>query len=337
MRNIVITGGGTGGHLAVANAFKNECNLLDIEPLYIGSENGQERDWFVDDSGFIDKIFFNTHGVVNKKGIKKLTSLYEILKNGKLAKELFEKHNIDKVISVGGYSAAPAALATVSSNQKLYIHEQNAHVGSLNRLLKPFAKYFYSSYHESPVMDYPIDRTFFDRYRHRKDIKTIIFLGGSQGAVAINNIALNLAKELLSRDIKIIHQCGKYDYDRVSMEYKKSSLDVELIDFSKNIIDIMDRADFAIARAGASTVWELTALGLPALFIPYPYAAGDHQYYNAKFLYDKKLAYVSRESSFEQRLLFDLLERDVSQMSSGLKEMIKPDGAKRIVEHILND
>ncbi len=333
--SIVITGGGTGGHLSIIDALTEEFSSRGIKLIYIGSNSGREVDWFKNRDIFLDFILLDSKGVVNKRGIGKFSSLYNILKASFACKKIFKKYNVDRVISVGGYSAAPAAFASIFFNKKLFIHEQNAHIGSLNRVLKPFAERFFSSYFGDSTWDYPVKSTFFDRYRTRERVNKIIFLGGSHGAQAINNFALANAKKLSKNGIEIIHQCGVYDYKRVKSEYEKLNVEVELFDFSKNIIDYMEKADFAISRAGASTIWELVATGLPTLYIPYPYAANDHQYLNAKFLVDRDLAFLSRESDILDIDLISLLDFDFKEKSTELKKLISRDGALRIVDSIL--
>ena len=334
---IALSGGGTGGHLAIVRALKNVLNQKGIEPIYIGSNQGQDRSWFENESGFSQKYFLNSQGVVNKKGIKKLLSLYEILKSSSTCRTIFKENSIRSLISVGGYSAAPASFATIGSSVELYIHEQNAAIGRLNKILKPFAKEFFSSYDkDSKIRDYPVDISFFKHQKEIEKLETIIFLGGSQGAKAINELALKLAPKLQKKDIKIIHQTGKNELEKVKDFYKKEKINADVFDFSPNLIEKISKADFAISRAGASTLWELCALGIPALFIPYPYAAGDHQYYNAKTLANKGLALIKRENQINSDTLFkEIKNLNLKTISDGLKDEIKPNGALKIIEHII--
>lgn len=331
---IAITGGGTGGHLAIAKAICEVYNGREIRPVYIGSENGQDRDWFEGYPGFSKTYFLKTSGVVNKRGFGKLNSLFNILQKSFTCKEIFKKHEIDKVFSVGGYSAAPASLASVLTKKPLFIHEQNAVTGRLNKILRPFAKEFFSSY-EGFFDPYPVASRFFKTQRVRQEIQTILFLGGSQGATFINNLAKDLAVILSKKGINIIHQCGNNDYEELQLFYKENSIDVDLFAFSDELHIKMQEADFAISRAGASSLWELVANGLPALFIPFPYAANDHQYFNAKNLVDKKMAFLHRQDDIRHEEILELLESvDVANISQQLQKSIFVDGAKKIVDII---
>jgi len=331
--SIVITGGGTGGHLMIAKAIKEELNQRGVKPIFIGSNHGQDRSWFEDDDGWSAKYFFDTSGVVDKKGLKKILSLYEISKKILEVKDIFKTHDVDKVFSVGGYSGAPSSFGAIIFRKELFIHEQNAVMGRLNTLLKPYAKKFYSN---DPAY-YPVREVFFKNAKVRSKIKTIIFLGGSQGATAINEFAFNVAKILDKNDIKIIHQCGNRDLKRAEEFYKKEGIDAKVFAFSNSLDLDIKEADFAICRAGASTIWELVSSGLPALYIPYPYAAGNHQYYNAKFLSDKKLSLLKIQENLNDSLVDDIFNLDLKSMSQGLIDLSVKDGAKNIVDELLDE
>jgi UDP-N-acetylglucosamine--N-acetylmuramyl-(pentapeptide) pyrophosphoryl-undecaprenol N-acetylglucosamine transferase len=240
------------------------------------------------------------------------------------------------VFSVGGFSAAATAFAAKSVGIPLVIHEQNAALGSLNKLLRPYAAAFISSYlEESPLKAYPVKEVFFDNARVRERVKCIIFLGGSQGAKAINDLALDLAPVLQKRGIRIIHQAGEMHIDSVKKAYEDLGVEADVFGFTTKLAEYMCEADFAVARAGASTLWELSATALPTLFIPYPYAASDHQYYNAKFLVDQNLAWIMRESEIDKEQLLTLLEEDMSEKSRGLMHTIEKEGSRQIASLLI--
>lgn len=335
---IVITGGGTGGHLKVADSLIEEFSKRGMKPIFIGSVNGQDRDWFENDKRLNKAYFLETRGVVNKKGFGKIKSLLEIFRAMNKCFDIFDKNDVKVVVSVGGFSAAPATFASILSfSCKLYIHEQNSVMGKLNQITSKFASEVFSSFHQSsPLKDYPVAEEFFDNARIRRDIKKIIFLGGSQGAQAINNFALKVAPKLSELGIKIIHQTGKNDFDRVSLNYRKLQIEADVFAFTKELSTKMGEADFAVSRAGASTLWELSANSLPTLFVPYPYAAKDHQYTNAKFLEEKEMCYLSREHDLSEDLLLDILEKDNHFMSKKLVSSIQCNGVESIVDFILN-
>jgi len=329
--SIVLTGGGTGGHLAIVDAVKEHLN---DNLIYIGSTKGQDRAWFEDDNSFKKRYFIDSVTFANKSKVGKILALYDIAKEVLEARKILKNVNAKVVFSVGGYSAAPASFAAVTMGIPLVIHEQNAHIGMLNRVLKPFAKYFISSYEsDSPVRAYATKKIYFELARERKEIKTILISGGSQGAKALNEFALKLAPSLQEKGIKILHQAGEKHLKNVKQEYEKMGIDAKVFGFTKELPQIIAKADFAIARAGASTLWEMVANGLPALFVPYPYAAGDHQYYNAKYLVDNNLAFLSREKNLNIEETLKIIDNiDIKDISSKLLKINEPDGAKKIAE-----
>ena len=332
---IIVTGGGTGGHLSVAKALMEQLHKQNYKIIYIGSTKGADKEWFENDSLLYKTYFFDTRGVVNQNIIGKLKSMFMILKAVYKSYKIMKQFNIKKVISVGGFSAAAASFAAILSKKELYIHEQNSVMGKLNQITSKWAKEVFSSYDKtSLIKDYPINPKFFEHFRVRKEIKTIIFLGGSQGARAINNFALKVAPILNKLDIKIIHQAGKLDFQRVQEEYMKLDINVDLFYFTTNILEKMDQADFAISRSGASTLWELSAIGMPTLYVPYPWAAANHQYFNAKFLLKDKLCLLANEKDLNVKIIDDILKQDIAYMSENLQKCIHKNGAKQIIDKI---
>ena len=332
---IVVTGGGTGGHLSVAKSFIEEFYKRGYKVIFIGSTKGADKEWFQNHPKLYKTYFLDTRGVVNQNILGKVTSLFMIFKAVIKSINIFKHNNITKVISVGGFSAAPATFAAIGTKKDFYIHEQNSVMGRLNKLTSKKAKEIFSSYMESSkVRDYPINEKFFQHSRVRDDIKTIIFLGGSQGASAINNIALKVAPKLKELNINIIHQTGKNDFQNIKDEYARLNIDVDVFDFSTELLEKMNKADFAVSRSGASTLWELVALGIPTLFIPYPYAAADHQYHNAKYLYENDLCFLKREKELDEEYLYNILNEDMGLKSKKLISLIHKDAVKNIADII---
>ena len=178
---IAITGGGTGGHLNIAKCLLEAALSLNLECIYIGSQSGQDKKWFENEMKFSAKYFLPSSGVVDKKGFAKVKSFFHILNLSFTAQKILKHNQIQAVFSVGGYSAAAASFGALLAGVPLFLHEQNSKSGSLNSLLKPFAKGFYTAFSPTPV-PYPVADSFFETARKRKELKTLIFLGGSQGA-----------------------------------------------------------------------------------------------------------------------------------------------------------
>ncbi|MEA2028928.1 MAG: glycosyltransferase, partial [Campylobacterota bacterium] len=253
-----------------------------------------------------------------------LHAMYECVK---IIKELKPK----VIFSVGGHSAAPMAYAAKRMKIPLVIHEQNAYIERFHKNLRPYASYFISSYIEdSPIHAYPIKTEYFQKQRIRSDIKCVLFLGGSTGAKTINDLALSLAQNLHKKGIKIIHQTGEVHLEEVKKEYEAMGVEAKLFGYSKRVSSYMNEADIAIARAGASTLWELSANGLPTIFIPYSQAVEDHQYHNAKFLEDQKLAWIMREDQIYNDRILAIVDEDLSTISTKLQSRVEQNGDIKI-------
>lgn len=332
---LVFTGGGTGGHLVIALSLAQEALSRGHKVIFIGSTSGQDRQWFGDSSVFEETYFLETTGVVNKKGFGKLGALWKILKAVVESRQIIRASSADAIVSVGGFSAAPAAIAAITVQRPLYIHEQNAVTGKLNRLLRPYAKGFYSSYEEGKNhCDYPVSEGYFANARTRNKVKTVIFLGGSQGAKFINDLALEIAPWLNERGISILHQCGASDEERVKHAYRELGIEAEVYGFTTQIAQLIERSDFAISRSGASTLWELCAARVPAFYIPYPSAAADHQYHNARYVIDHNAGWCERQGEGMADKLKEAIVSDIRVKSEALGKLILPEGAAKIIEKI---
>ena len=330
--NLCITGGGTGGHLMIAEALLEAAISRGHSVIFIGSTHGQDRKYFEVGSAFKETYFLETTGVVNQRGLGKLKALFKVFKAFFKARTLLKVHNVNATYSVGGFSAAPASFASISRFLPLFIHEQNAVYGRLNKLLKPWATSFISAYDKnSSIEGYPVKERFYKSARVREKLETIIFLGGSHGAKAINDLALSVATELAKRQVKIIHQAGEADFERVKKSYEELGLEVELYAFTKELPELIQRADLAVSRAGASTLWELTTNGCPAFYVPYPYAAGDHQYFNAKFIVDNEMGWCEREGDALESKLIDVLDESLKKRSQKLLEHSSKDVALKMI------
>lgn len=332
---LCITGGGTGGHLMIAEALLEAASTQGHEVIFIGSTTGQDERYFKTDKRLRKAYFLQTTGVVNQKGFGKLKALWRVFSAFLKSRTILKKHSIDATYSVGGFSAAPASFASLSKKIPLFIHEQNAVEGRLNSLLKPYASRFISAYDaNSSIKGYPVKEVFYKNARLRECIKSVVFLGGSHGARAINDLALDVAKELKKRGIGIIHQAGESDFDRVKKEYEKMGVDAELYGFTKDLASLINRADFAISRAGASTLWELCTSGVPTFYVPYPYAAGDHQFYNAKFIVENNLGWCERESQDLKTKLLAVLDEPLKEKSQKLMQYASKDVAKKMIDDV---
>lgn len=147
-------------------------------------------------------------------------------------------------------------------------------------------------------------------------------------------MALSVANELKKRNIKIIHQAGESDLQRVKDEYASLGVEVELYGFTKDLASLIQRADLAVSRAGASTLWEATTNGLPAFYVPYPHAAGDHQYHNARFIVENELGWCEREGEDLRAKLLSVLDEPLEVKSKKLAEYANNDVAAKMIKDV---
>ena len=309
--SIIIAAGGTGGHifpaLAMANHFKENGHKVVIA----GTGNELERKIFSQSD--IEVEYFEARKI-KRNGLMTFLDpkIYQTIfrPDAKLIKFLkgFEP---DLVLGMGGYPSISTCTAVNGSDRTVVvIHEQNAKAGLANRYLAWTAAYavieglpgavggitkFFTGdcqYLGNPVRQEIIDKRQPSREFPDKSKKPRIFiLGGSQGARSIN-FAVPKAMHLLSKDtpVEITHDTGEVDYEKVKEIYKDLNIKAKVSKFIDDISQVYKWADIVIGRAGAMTISELSALGLPSILIPYPQATDNHQFYNAKFLVDKNAA-----------------------------------------------
>lgn len=336
---VAITGGGTGGHLQIVKLLKKELNRRGIEPVFIGSTAGKDREWIGKDLGWKKKYFLKSRGVANRHGIQKIRAIGEILGSVGEAGTILRREKVEKVVSVGGYSSAPATFGAIVTFRSLFIHEQNSRMGLVTKIARPFARHLFNSFFGRDP--YPVGEDFFKTARIRRKIGRVIFLGGSQGAVPINRLAIQLVPEFLNRGIEVIHQTGERGFREVETEYQKLGIanKVNFFSFSNNLAQLMGEADLAISRAGASTLFELVSNGLPSIFIPYPYATDNHQYFNALFLVKQELGELVEEKEDLSQLIWkkiEQIEKRIEEISKKLLKLNPPDGIIKIVDKILS-
>jgi UDP-N-acetylglucosamine--N-acetylmuramyl-(pentapeptide) pyrophosphoryl-undecaprenol N-acetylglucosamine transferase len=147
-------------------------------------------------------------------------------------------------------------------------------------------------------------------------------------------LALEIAPWLEERGIHIIHQCGVAEEERVHHAYHLLNIDAEVVGFTTKIASLIEKSDFAVSRSGASTLWELCAAGVPAFFIPYPSAAGDHQYHNARYIIDHNAGWCERQEDGLAQKLKEAIMSDIMAKSEALESLIAPDGAVKIIKKI---
>lgn len=332
---IIIAAGGTGGHLfpaqAVAEAFLEKDARNQI--LFVGSQKGLERQVLAKE-GFALKTI-EVVSLVGKPLRKKIGSLFIVGKGILQSWRLLGQFRPDLVLGMGGYTAGPVVLAAWLMGLKTAIHEQNVIPGLSNRLLGKVVDRVFISF-PATAQFFAKEKTFWTGNPVRKKFKlppsspspknsspfTLFILGGSQGAHHLNRAmmeALPLIEEMKGK-IHIIHQTGQKDYRQVAEAYRQKNWPAEVYPFLEDIERAYRQADFVICRAGASTLFELMAMGKPALLVPFPFAANDHQTLNARALVKAGAALLVADQDLNGAYLSALLKRLMKEREK-LREM----------------
>lgn len=352
---VVITAGGTGGHIfpALALISKLKEKEKNIEILYIGTTNRMEKD-IIPKEG-IPYIGIEMKGLNRKNIFKNIDVMKTYLKAVSKAKAELTKFKPDIVIGFGGYISAPVIYAAHKLKIKTIIHEQNSIPGVSNKFLSRYVDKVLVSFKES-IKDFPNDKTIYTgnpRSEQIKDIEKIdkttlgfkkdkaliIIVMGSLGSLTMTKKLKETLPLFKNKDYQVLLITGKDYYD----EYKdiKLSSNVKIVPFYNNLIGLMKDADLIVTRSGASTIAEITSIGLPAIMVPSPYVTNNHQYVNAKSLEDDGACIILKEEDFDKNSLVDLLDKTINDkkklnsMRSALLKRGVTDSATRIYEEII--
>ncbi len=357
---LVIAGGGTGGHLfpgiAVAEAFMARHSKNRV--LFIGTDKPFEKRVLAA-AGF-------DHAVVSAAGIKglglwrKCRAMAAVPRAMIQAAGIMAGFNPSAVLCVGGYSAGPVAAAARISGILVALHEQNRLPGITNRLVARFAGRIYLSFADTVLpgperqvlTGNPVRRGFLEpapepsaRVANRF---YLLVVGGSQGAHGINR-AMTAALGRLERPdaLFLVHQTGATDLAEVTAAYAEAGIEGEVMAFIEDIPVHYRRADLVVCRAGATTVAELTAMGRPALFVPFPQAADNHQVVNAQALVAAGAADMIEEKDISGEILAERIDsfrrspERLREMAAAAARLGLPDAAERIVDdmarHLFKD
>lgn len=346
---MIITAGGTGGHIYPALAVAEELKRMGNTILFVGGHAGPEREMAsragfeflgVDVRGF-DRLHIG-------KALMALFALPMALKRVANALSVFQP---DAVIGAGGYASGPSCLVASIKGTPLFLLEQNVYPGLVTRWLAAKARRVYANFTESArwlrgadvmVAGNPTRQEFtvaasrdFDAPR-----KTILVMGGSQGANAVNRAVIGALPRLAKMNVKIYHQTGKQMLAETRAAYLEAMVEGVVEPYFENMADIMRESHLAIARAGAGTCAELALTSLPSILVPYP-GAGGHQRLNALAMENIGAAAVADEMNLNGELLAEMV-RDIlrnpdklRKMSANARENAKPDAARMIARDIV--
>lgn len=348
MRKVILTTGGTGGHIYPALTIAEELKKKGSEIVFVGTKHRMEKD-LVPEAGY-DFIGLD---VIAGKGPK---AMFKLLKAFFKCKKIIKKENPEAIIGFGNYISIPMIMAAIVSKKKLYLHEQNIDLGLANKIFYRFATKFFVSFEETfnrfpvkyqpkiIVTGNPIRDEFFsiDREKERQNLKIrenekmVLIVGGSLGAKNINDAIIKYWDRFFSeKNMRVYWATGKKNYADVSEEVKKMKPDDVIKPYFDNMANLMAAADLVISRGGASTIAEIIEMCKPSIIIPYDFVG---QYENAKALEEIKGAELFEDSRVEEALeyMFEKILDDkyLQTLSSNLKKMKKGNATQRILREI---
>jgi UDP-N-acetylglucosamine--N-acetylmuramyl-(pentapeptide) pyrophosphoryl-undecaprenol N-acetylglucosamine transferase len=345
----ILAGGGTGGHVIPALAIANELKKsYGAEVLFIGTARGIENR-LVPAAGYPLQLV-RVGALKNVSLMTRARTAFDLPRAVWDAGRMLNEFAPDVVIGVGGYASGPAMLAAVVKHIPTLAFEPNVVPGFANRAVAKFvsgaavhfeetAKYF----RHAEVTGVPVRQAFFEIAPKHGGTPTLLVFGGSQGAHAINEAMIRCLPELRRQapGIRFIHQTGERDYNDAVAAYRsldKSPLGeaAEVSKFIEDMPSAFARADLVVCRSGASTVAEITAAGKPAIFVPFPRAADDHQRVNAEALAREGAAVVVEESKLEGVWLAETIAAllgdpaRLAAMSEAARGLAHPNAARDI-------
>jgi UDP-N-acetylglucosamine--N-acetylmuramyl-(pentapeptide) pyrophosphoryl-undecaprenol N-acetylglucosamine transferase len=292
-------------------------------------------------------------------GLRRLRSLARLPAAGLRALALMRRVRPDAVIGLGGFVSGPPCLAAALTGRRMFLLEQNAVPGATNRLLGRLARRVFSTFEaanrhfaagRAVTMGNPIRGAVLGVSASRAPRAPgspvrLLVVGGSQGARSLNERAAGVVRALIDRGIpvRVTHGAGAGNGDKAAAAYAQAGVEADVRDYIDPMAAAYADADLVIARAGATTISELTVVGLPALYVPFPLAADDHQTRNAEAVTQAGGGLVVRDADFngENAALLEALtrvmssEEELSQMSGRAASLGRPDAARQIAEAIL--
>jgi len=358
---VIVSGGGTGGHIfpaiSIANAIKTKCPESKI--LFVGAENRMEMER-VPAAGY-EIVGLPIRGFDRSHPLNNIKTLCMVVKSMLKARRIVKDFKPMVAVGVGGYASGPLLKAAASMGVPTVIQEQNSYAGVTNKLLAAKAAKICVAY---PNMErfFPKDKILLTGNPVRQDLlegedlkwkgqeyyhldpakKTLLIVGGSLGARTLNESVMTHLDELeTAGDVQVIWQTGKYYYKQIEERLKGRELkNVQVLEFVNKMNYAYATADLIVSRAGASSISELCLLEKAVILVPSPNVAEDHQTKNALALVEKKAAFMIRDSEAKEELIGKALElihqpEVLTSLSKNILTLAQQDSAGRIADEIL--
>ncbi len=345
---VLFAGGGTGGHVYMAVAIRQELERRDpgSRCLFVGTDQGLE-------TRILSPLAFPLRtirvGGLNRVGGRRMVRTVLQLPASLIdSLAIVREFRPSAVVGLGGHSSGPVVVAAWLRRRPALLIEPNSHPGLTNRLLARFVEKAAVAFRETApffgsravVTGIPVRREFHEvRSRAVSDPARLLIFGGSQGSRPINRLVSD-ALAHLPKGLRITHQTGPDDVEWVRESYRRAGIEARVRDYLEDMPSALAGADLVISRAGASTVAELTAAGRASVLIPFPAAADDHQRKNARSLERKGAALLREQADLDGPALGRLLEqllgdqKRLSTMASAARSLSNPDSVGRITDLI---
>lgn len=360
MKKVIISGGGTGGHIfpavAIADEIKRQFPATEI--LFVGAEGKMEMEK-VPQAGY-KIVGLPIVGLQRSLSLKNFLLPFKLVKSLGLARKTIKRFQPDVVIGVGGYASGPTLQMANMLGIPTLVQEQNSFAGKTNKLLAKKAKKLCVAY-DGMEKFFPKEKIVltgnpvrlevtqiagkrqdaFDFYQLDSTKPTILVIGGSLGAKTLNESVFNALDELQKRGVQVLWQCGKLYYDQLVARLGSRNMEgIKMVQFIARMDLAYALADVVVSRAGAISVSEICLIKKPTILVPSPNVAEDHQTHNAMALYSKDAALMVKDSEAAQTLIPEamaLLDNKVLQESliSNIALLGKPNATKDIVSEVL--
>ncbi len=356
---IVVMAGGTGGHIFPAMAVAKILEMNNCPVTWIGAPNSMES--LLVPQHDIAIRYVDIQGLRGKGIITKLLFPLRLIRSIYQAKKIIAEIKPAAVLGMGGFVTGPGGIAAWISGKPLLVHEQNAVAGMTNTYLAKFAKHVYEAFpksfkncEEAIEVGNPIRAEIKELHSQSKEKFSsarplrLLIIGGSLGALVLNEVVPQAVADLYARhslskeNIVIRHQAGKTKYQKTLDAYVAADVQAEVSEFISDMAAAYSWADIIICRAGALTVSEVSAAGLPAIFVPFPFAVDDHQRKNAEVLVKQSAAKIILQKKLTPKNLaeniFELINSDgqLAMMSKNAKASVKLEAANIIAEQCLS-
>ena len=359
---IIISGGGTGGHifpaLSIADAIK--AKQPDAKILFVGADNRMEMQR-VPDAGY-EIVGLPIAGFDRKNLLKNIKVLWKIFKSQRMARKVIKKFAPQVAVGVGGYASGPTLKMAASMGIPTLIQEQNSYAGVTNKILAKGARLICVAYEGMErffpkerilLTGNPVRKNLLEMRANRKEAmkamqldenkKCVLIVGGSLGARSINEgIMANIEKIRENSDIQFIWQTGKLYFEEMKRRAAEAGKPENLIitDFVSNMGNALSAANLVVSRAGAGSISEFALLGKAVILVPSPNVSEDHQTKNAMALVDKDAAIYVADANVNEELIDKAVETvndtmKIALLEANIQKMGKPNAASEIADEVL--